>query len=201
MSRGVLSPATLPCMFDFLDSKTIYTIIHLFGIAIGAGGAFASDLIFFKSIKDGQLSATEFEFMKLGGKMVWAGLVILVISGALLFSLNPERYLASSKFLVKVTIVFIIIANGFLLHLKFIPEFKKCIGENAMSIGEYLRFNPFVLVSGVVSGVSWFSAIILGALRQVPYSYGMILLVYLAVLLAGIFIIFLFKSHFFPKTR
>ena len=53
-------------MFDFIEIKTVYTILHLFGIAIGAGGAFASDLIFFKSIKDGKLSNTEFGFMEMG---------------------------------------------------------------------------------------------------------------------------------------
>ncbi|MEK7542640.1 MAG: hypothetical protein AAB524_02985 [Patescibacteria group bacterium] len=188
-------------MFDFLEIKTIYTIIHLFGIAIGAGGVFASDLIFFRSIRDGELSSTEFGFLELGGKMVWTGLLILIISGVLLFSLDPDKYLASSKFLVKVTIVAIIIANGLLLHLKLIPNFKKCIKEGAMSLGEYVRSNPFVLMSGVVSGVSWSSAIILGALRSIPYSYWVILSVYVAILLFGVVGAFLFKSHFFPKSQ
>ncbi len=188
-------------MFDFLEIKTIYTIIHLFGIAVGAGGVFASDLIFFKSIKDGQVSATEFGFMELGSRMVWAGLVILVVSGLFLFLLDPDKYLASSKFLAKITIVAIIIANGILLHFKFIPGLKKCIGESATPIGEYMRKNPFVLVSGVMSGVSWSSALILGALRQVPYSYWIILSVYVAVLLLGIGVAFLLKSHFPPKSQ
>lgn len=186
-------------MLDFLDLKTLYTIVHLFGMAVGAGGAFASDLIFFKSTRDGQLSSTEFGFMELGGRMVWAGLVILIISGAFLFLLNPDRYLASSKFLVKVTIVAIIIANGILLHLKFIPDFKKCTEQGEQAISKYIRSNPLVLVSGVVSVTSWSSAIILGALRSVPYSYWIILSVYVAVLLLGIATVFLFKAHFFPS--
>ncbi|HEY4510035.1 MAG TPA: hypothetical protein VJC15_03565 [Candidatus Paceibacterota bacterium] len=180
-------------MFDFIEIKTIYTILHLFGIAIGAGGAFASDLIFFKSVKDGKLSSTEFGFMEMGSKMVWIGLAVLVVSGVLLFSLDTDKYLASSKFLAKITIVAIIIANGILLHLKFISKFRKAVREGEMPIGEYIESNPLLLVSGVVSVVSWSSAIILGAFRGIPYSYWMILDVYAAVVLSGIAFVLLFR--------
>ncbi len=182
-------------IFDFIEIKTVYTILHLFGIAIGAGGVFFSDLVFFKSIKDGKLSSTEFGFMELGSKMVWAGLAVLVISGALLFSLDPDKYLASSKFLAKITIVAVIIANGIFLHLKYIPKFKKAVREGEMQIGEYIKSNPLLLVSGVVSAVSWSSAIILGAFRGIPYSYWMILDVYVGVVLFGTVFVLLFKRR------
>jgi uncharacterized membrane protein len=180
-------------IFDFVEIKTVYTIIHLFGIAIGAGGVFFSDLVFFKSIKDGKLSSTEFSFMEIGSKMIWAGLAVLVVSGVLLFSLDPDKYLSSTKFLAKVTIVAIIIANGIFLHLKFIPKFRKAAREGEMQIGEYIKSNPLLLVSGVVSMVSWSSAIILGALRGIPYSYWMILDVYVGAVLFGIVFVLLFK--------
>lgn len=181
-------------MFDFIEIKTIYTIIHLFGIAIGAGGVFFSDLVFFKSIKDGKLSSAEFSFMELGSKMVWVGLAVLVVSGILLFSLDVDKYLASSKFLAKVTIVGIIIVNGILLHIKFIPKLRKAVREGEMLIGEYIKSNPIVLVGGVVSAVSWSAAIILGAFRGIPYSYWMILDVYVAIVLVGIVFALLFKK-------
>ncbi|HEX9722090.1 MAG TPA: hypothetical protein VGA53_02395, partial [Candidatus Paceibacterota bacterium] len=130
-------------ILDFIEIKTIYLIFHLFGIAIGAGGAFASDLIFFKSVKDGRLSATEFGFMELGGKMVWVGLAILVISGVLLFSLNPETYIVSSKFQLKMTVVAIIIANGIVLHLSFIPKLKAATKIGDINVAEFVRQNPF----------------------------------------------------------
>lgn len=182
-------------VFDFLEIKTVYTIIHLFGIAMGAGGVFFSDLLFFKSIKDGKLSSTEFSFMEMGSKMIWVGLATLVISGVLLFSLDTDKYLASTKFLAKVTIVTVIITNGILLHLKFFPKLKKTIRGGEVPIAEYIESNPLFLVSGVVSVVSWSSAIILGALRGVPYSYWMILDAYAAVVLLGIVFVLLFKRR------
>ncbi|HZX49582.1 MAG TPA: hypothetical protein VFE94_00320 [Candidatus Paceibacterota bacterium] len=186
-------------ILDFIEIKTIYLIFHLFGIALGAGGAFASDLIFFKSIKDGQLTKTEFGFMELGSKMIWAGLGVLVISGTLLFFLNPEGYMASSKFQLKMTVVAIIIANGIVLHLNFIPKLKAATKIGDINVAEFVRQNPFILVSGVVSMVSWSSAIILGALRGIPYSYWLILAIYLAIILCGIAAAFLLKPRMFPK--
>jgi uncharacterized membrane protein len=78
---------------EFLNLGTIYLIAHVFGAILGAGGAFMSDAMFFSSIRDGFFDQYEFRFMKLGGKMVWAGIFILVISGILLVSTNPEYYL------------------------------------------------------------------------------------------------------------
>jgi hypothetical protein len=92
-------------MFDFIELKTIYVIGHIFGAILGAGGAFTSDAMFFSTIKDGKISKDELRFMKLGSKLVWTGFIILVISGILLITTDPEKYLNSSKLLVKITIV------------------------------------------------------------------------------------------------
>lgn len=187
-------------ILDFIEIKTVYLIFHLFGIAIGAGGAFASDLIFFKSIKDGQLSRVEFGFMELGSKMIWTGLAILVISGTLMFFLNPETYMASSKFQLKMLVLAVIILNGLVLHIKFIPKFKAATREGTMNVAEFIRGNPLILVSGVVSMVSWSSAIILGALGSIPYSFWVILPIYLVLVFGGIAVAFLLKPHLFPKA-
>ena len=102
---------------EFIDLKTIYTIMHVIGAVIGAGGAYLSDAIFFASTKDRTINKTEFKFMKLGSIFVWSGLALLFISGLLLFSTNPAGYMESSKFLVKMFIVFIIFVNGIFFHV------------------------------------------------------------------------------------
>ena len=88
-----------------MEIKVIWTILHLLGVAIGAGGAFASDFIFFQSIKDKKITETEMGFIENSSKMVWLGLFILVASGLGLFMLNPDQYLSSSKFITKMIIV------------------------------------------------------------------------------------------------
>ncbi len=171
---------------EFLTEKTIYLIIHVFGAILGAGGAFASDAIFFKTIKDGVIEKVEFDFMKLGGKLVWTGVGILVVSGVLLFFTNPAQYLASPKFLVKVTIVAIIIVNGIVFHVVHLPHIRKHLGLQFAKSETFVKRSSFLLVSGAISMVSWISTVILGMLKKVPYTYLEILSLYLLLVICAI---------------
>ncbi len=172
---------------EFITLKTLYLIAHVFGAILGAGGAFVSDAMFFKTIKDGVIESTELSFMKLGGKIVWTGLAILVISGILLFLTNPEGYMNSSKFLVKVTIVAVIIINGIIFHSIHLPHIKKHLGLNFRESESFLKKSSFIMVSGAISMVSWISTVILGMLKQVPYTYTEIFSVYLILIFGAIF--------------
>lgn len=157
---------------------------HILGVAFGLGGAIASDSMFLKALKDLKISKTEMGFMQIGSAMVWAGLIMLIISGYLLFSLNPERYISSDKFLAKMTVVLIILMNGVFLHLhlNLIPRLRRHVEGHLPSSDEFMRKRPLLLTSGAVSLVSWLSALILGALHKVPWSYGESMGVYLGTL-------------------
>lgn len=168
-------------LFDFLDIKTAYLIAHVFGAILGAGGAFASDGIFFSTIKDGRITEDELRFMKLGSKLVWTGVAILVISGIFLVSTDPARYFASNKFLAKLTIVAIIILNGIIFHLIHIPHIKKHIEIMFRESENFIKKAPLILASGALSMVSWISTVILGVLKHVPYTYFQIMSAYLLV--------------------
>lgn len=144
-----------------------------------------SDSMFLKSLKDLKISKTEMSFLQLGSVMVWVGLIILIGSGYLLFSLDSDRYLNSDKFLAKMTIVAIILLNGLFLHVNLIPRLRRHIEGYLPSSDEFMRKRPLLFTSGAVSLVSWLSALVLGALHKVPWSYGEIMGVYLAALLAA----------------
>jgi len=182
---------------DFLDYRTAITIFHLLGVVFGAGGALASDFIFFSSIKDKKISHTEMRFLKLGSKMIWVGLAILVISGALLFATDPDRYLHSGKFLAKMTIVAIIIANGIVFHLVHIPRLHRHAGKYLPSEAEFVRRSPSLIASGAISIISWISALVLGAIRSVPYDYWVIMAFYLGILAFGVLTGFILKKRIF----
>jgi hypothetical protein len=187
-------------ILGFISLKTALIIIHLFGIALGAGGAFASDFMFIQSVKDRRITETEIGFLKLGSRMVWIGVGVLLVSGLALFSLDPSTYLASSKFLAKMSIVGIIIMNGIFFHLSHIPVLVECSEKEKMSDSpEFLAKRNFLLASGAISIVSWSSALILGALRGIPYSFGVIMGVYLLILIIAVSMTFLFKEHFLPS--
>ena len=178
-----------------MDFKTAFTIIHLFGVVIGGGGAFASDLIFFSSVKDRKISPTEMRFLHLGSKMVWLGLLIIIISGIFIFFSDIDKYLNSSKFLAKMTIVGIIILNGFVFHISHLPRLHRHINLHFPSSAEFKKNAPLLVASGAVSMVSWTSAIILGVMHSVPYSYPTIMAGYLIFLISAIIISLVLKNR------
>ncbi|MDP3900785.1 MAG: hypothetical protein Q8Q38_00365 [bacterium] len=186
-----------------MDQHTIFTIFHILGVAVGAGGAFLSDAMFFSSVKDERISRTEMRFLFLGGKMVWIGIAILLVSGLFLVFENPQRYLASSKFLAKMTIVAVIILNGAVFHLHHIPRLYRHAGHHFPSSDEFMRKAPFLLGSGVVSVVSWVSALVLGASHKLPYGYFTIMAGYLVILALALVISQLLKKRIIahPKKR
>lgn len=158
---------------------------HILGVALGLGGAIASDSMFLKALKDLKISKTEMSFMQIGSAMVWLGLIILIASGSLLFALSPDKYINSEKFLAKMTVVLVILLNGIFLHLNLIPRLKRHIEGHLLSSDEFMRKRLFLFTSGAVSLVSWLSALTLGALHKVPWSYGDIMTVYIVVLFAA----------------
>ena len=169
------------------------------GVVIGMGAAFTSDAIFFSSIRDETISPTELRFLKLGSKIVWLGLSLITISGLLILAEDPVKYLNSAKFLAKITIVFIIIINGTVFHLVHIKRFHRHASTHFPSSDEFMRSVPLLLTSGVVSTTSWLGALILGAWREVPYSYFEIMTVYFVMLLSGITLTLLFNKRFIPS--
>lgn len=164
----------------------MYLIAHIFGAILGAGGAFTSDAMFFSTIKDGRINKDELRFMKLGGKLVWLGLSLLIISGIFLFLTDPATYIASGKFLAKMSIVGIIAINGLIFHLVHIPHIQGHLGIKFTHSKTFMKRASFIFISGAISMVSWISTVILGTLKSVPYSYTHIMGIYLAIITVAV---------------
>lgn len=167
---------------DWIDIKTVYTLLHLFGVTLGAGGSFMSDVIFISTTKDKILDSSELNILKKGSAVTWAGLLLLVVSGGLLFSLDPEAYLASDKFILKMIIVAIIGINGAVFHFIHTPRLDKMMGTNLSKSSFFKKCSKSMYYSGAISIVSWVSALILGGLRMIPVSVSIGLAVYLGLI-------------------
>lgn len=171
---------------DWIDSKTIFTLLHLLGVTLGAGGSFMSDVIFISTTKDKILDASEFNILKKGSKVTWVGLFLLIISGALLFSLDPQSYLASDKFILKMIIVGIIAINGVVFHFIHTPRLQKLVGTNLAGSVSFKKCSRSMYYSGAISVVSWVSALILGGLRMIPVSVSLGLVIYIGLIVVAI---------------
>ena len=182
-------------MLEFLP------IIHVLGVVFGAGGAFASDLMFFSTVRDKKISKTELRFMRLGSTMVWVGLGILALSGLAMFLTAPDVYAASSKFQLKMTVVAVIVINGLVFHRFHIPRMKRHAGSHLPSSDEFMRNRHWLLISGGISSSSWLTAFLLGSLRSIPLTYSQGLLLYAVLLAIAITGALVMKSRLLPHHR
>ena len=172
-------------MLEYLDQKTIYLILHLFGAVLGAGGAYMSDLMYISATKDRILEKTEVTFLRLGSRMVWIGLALSFVSGLLLFSLDVDKYIHSSKFLVKMAIVLVLVINGVIFHVIHTPILERAINMPLKASKEFTKRSKFIYISGAISIVSWTSALILGSLRGISYSFVQGFGIYVAIVLVA----------------
>ena len=173
-----------------MELKTVLIVLHLLGVAIGAGSAYASDFTFIRSIRDGAIDQKECTRLRRFSRFVWGGLAVLTISGIGLFLTDPSHYLSSSKFLAKMTIVAVLVANGVIFHQFHLPR---------LIDGTWTRHQRFLIVSGILSFCSWGSAIFLGFLRQTPLTYVHLLTLYVGIVAVGICVGLLVRRIVFPK--
>lgn len=164
---------------DWIDTKTFYTIIHLFGVTLGAGGSFMSDVLFIATTKDKVLDKSELTVLKKGSLVVWVGLLLLFISGALLVSLDPAYYFSSDKFILKMILVGIITVNGVIFHFVHTPRLEKLVDQKLNNSLEFKKYSRGMYSSGAISITSWIIALTLGALRSIPVTLFIGLLLYL----------------------
>ena len=193
----------IPFITTLIDSTTgdlntfprIALIIgHLVGIVLGVGGATVSDVFFFKSIKDGKITDTEYDTLITITKLIWTGLVILALSGfgflVLAFTAMPELWEAgysADKILMKLIITAIIAANGMVFHIIILPMFEAHLNQPLIT-PHFNKTAPLLFTSGAISGVSWWSALILGAWRGLQAPFLTLLGVYLILLIGAIIV-------------
>ena len=161
---------------------TFALILHIFGVALGAGGAFMSDALFFHFLHRRDFSESNLKILRIGSRMVWTGLAVLFISGLVLFWAHADYYLHSSKFLIKMTVVLVIAINGMVFH----RVHMKRMGKLASGL----------FVSGAISMTSWISVIVLGTLRSLSLSYFSLLGLYIILITAASLIALAMRKKF-----
>ncbi|MEK9209250.1 MAG: hypothetical protein AAB926_00270, partial [Patescibacteria group bacterium] len=132
-----------------------------------------------------------FDFLKAVSKIVWLGFLFLVFSGLGLLIFYRLNFGASEivfrpGFLAKMTVALVIFFNGLLMHWKVFPLFEANLGKTLNQSPDFLKNSRWVFYTGVISIISWYSALVLGAWQGLEFSYSKILLIYIFSLFAGI---------------
>ena len=170
-------------LFSFLDTQTVFTIIHVLGAILGAGAALTSDFLFSSAVSDGRVGKGEMRLLTAASRAVWGGIALLILSGVVLFWINFDAFIQSPRMLAKLTLVGVVIGNGILFHTKHLPELRKRVDAPHETFHSWIRSSRGMFMSGAISTVSWLSVVVLGLLHTLPLSYGTIFLFYLGALM------------------
>ncbi len=167
----------------FQNIKTPATVVHVISVILGMGAALMSDVLFSFFSKDKKLNKTEIFTLSILAKAVLYGLVLIIFSGIIIFFSDVEKYISSAKFLAKMTILIILVLNGYLLNKYVWPHLlQKGFFTNKKERG--LRKLSFIC--GAISVISWLSVCTLGVIDTLSISYTLLLSIYIAITLFGV---------------
>ena len=170
------------------EYRAVILILHLIAAAIGLGTATITDVFFFKFLKDFKISELEASVLNALSQVIWFALALIILTGIGLYLPASERLLDSSKFLVKMIVVAIMVVNGAFLNLLISPKLVHIsFGEShEHQSGELRKLRKLAFALGAISITSWYSAFILGALHKLSFSFPELLSVYLALVAVAV---------------
>jgi len=148
-------------------------VFHLIGVAFGLGGATVSDVLFLKSLKDEKITPTEKSLLEGASLVIWIGIAILLVSGAVMFWLNWDVLSQQSRMQAHVSIALVIILNGLFLNFFISPKISYWSQEkekNKKFVPEYRSIRKTAFMSGAVSITSWYAALALGFARRFVFT-------------------------------
>ncbi len=177
----------------FSKYKHFAIILHVFSIIVGMGSAIVSDVLFNLYIKDKKINSTENTTLEILSKIIWVALWFIMLSGVGIFLSNPQVYMASDKFLLKMVIVGIIIINGYLFARITHGSLLEMNFTDTNIHHKNVRIRRLSFAFGAVSVVSWLSAFVLGSIRSIPVSFWMGLSIYLSLVFVSIIISQIFE--------
>lgn len=180
----------------FAEYKVIVTIIHILGVVVGMGAALVSDFLFSFYSHDKRLSQSEKNTLNLLSNIVWTGLMIITLSGIGLFLSDIEKYLTSTKFLVKMSILVVLVLNGYVLH-RYIS--KSMIKRGFLSFHKYTGLRKLAFACGAISVISWLSVLSLGVISKVHLSYSSLMTLYTAIITGSIIIALIVEKNTFEN--
>ena len=207
LSTAIFFTTLASSEFGFLgllaEFKWLVLMIHLFSFAIGLGAVTITDILFFKFLRDFKISKFEADVLHTLSQIIWFALAVIIISGLGLYLPQMEILNHSGKFLAKMIIVGVIIANGIFLNIAISPKLVRISfdGKNNHPKRGLGRLRKLAYASGALSLTSWYYASALGMAKTPPLGFRGLFVVYLFLICSAIFISQLFEHSFSRKDE
>ncbi|GJD43667.1 hypothetical protein AFCDBAGC_1519 [Methylobacterium cerastii] len=194
-------PITLPMPAPLPPIRilTLLVGLHLIGLCLGLGGATMLDFWILRWMRWGGLPAEIARTFLFVSKVVSVGIGLLWVSGlgflALYWFESPEK-LANPKLVAKVSVVVVLTVNGLLIHALVLPGVLRDVSRPMFEGVSRLRTGVF-LISGAISGVSWYAAFAMGLMRELNgrVGYGPLLGLWFVAVVAGVICAYVYWMH------
>ncbi len=151
---------------------TVVKMIHLVGLMMGFGGAVLTDFVALFGAILRPIDKLVIEISKVLSKIVFAGLFILWVSGAMLLYIrisNDSIVLTNEKIWAKVAIVLLLTINGFVVHRFALHRMAKRVGQKLFDAETPNETAALCFVASV-SSVSWIVPFVLGTASELNYK-------------------------------
>jgi uncharacterized membrane protein len=129
--------------------------IHLTALALTAIVILYSDHMGFAYFRGKRLTLP-LAFVTWSHRLVWAGLITMILSGFFMVLPAWEYYLEDPVFFVKMGFVLTLVVNAFFIGKLSLLTTERAFAELPLDIKKTL------LVSGALSGIGWIGAAIIG---------------------------------------
>lgn len=164
-----------------------FLLAHIIAMAAGLGAANVTDVLFLRFLKDLKITKEEAGTLSTLSRVIWVALAFIIVSGLALYAPQAARLNQNPAFLVKMIAFAVVIVNGISLNLLIAPRLEQIFSGNALQlIPRYWRRLAFA--SGAISISSWYTAVVMGGYRSMPYDFLTILLTYVVVLAIAVIV-------------
>lgn len=173
-------------LISYFDLHLIYLVIFSLGLAIGAGSALLSNVLFSGSLRDGKISKDEFRILTQSRNVVWVGVILYTFSGIGLFTLSADAMLGYGIFYATMVIGTVMIINAFVFHFFYLPRIEQRVdNELSDSVGQEntSNLNAYLIISEAISVVSWMFVILHHAMFRLPADFSLVMGVYFVILI------------------
>ncbi|HEV7439931.1 MAG TPA: hypothetical protein VGN94_09965 [Methylobacterium sp.] len=158
----------LPAPLPPVRLLTLLVGLHLVGLCLGLGGATMLDFWILRWMRWGGMTPEIERTFLFISKVVSVGIGLLWLSGLgflALYAVEAPEKLGNPKLWAKITIVVVLTVNGLLIHALVLPSVLRDVRRPMLAGASGIEAGIF-LVSGAVSGVSWYTAFALGLMRE-----------------------------------
>ncbi|MBS9525084.1 hypothetical protein KIH41_10885 [Litoribacter ruber] len=166
----------------FQEAREYTLTVHLLGMVLGLGGTTVIDIMIFHFLRNFKINNQEAVIMHLISQIIIIGLILLIVSGVALFLTDIEGYLSNDRFMMKMTVMVVVILNGGVLNLYITPALEEIsLLKKDLQKNNTLKKTSFAV--GAISMLSWYSAFFFAMIKDLSYfSYVALLIPYLLFL-------------------